>query len=574
MRMTRARGSVVACLLWIVPCVALAQAPDRADAGAESAEAVDGEATPSERAATPGAPDASEAPADELQPTERADGAHEIEPSETEAPDHDGASDDEGSDHDEADENDREGPSAALAPAHYVLERVEIRGNAHTDGGVIRSHVPLRDGEVLDVEDPRVESIRWRLLATGWFDDVRLRLRRGSERGYVVLVVDVTERNTLTVQGLTLGFAEGVLQSSDPNTQLNPYFGITLSELSLFGTGVGVDATALLSFPQQGVRLRGGVASLRGSGWGLNGMLFFNNGREFFGNDDVLVAIDECPAESMMPCTEGHNAVVLYRRYGGSVGTGTDLATTLRFTLDYHLEAVEVVDRPAAASHMRGTEDVPINFSIHDGVSWISALEIGLVDDERDDAGMPSQGRYAFVRADLSSMLIGSSYDFVRVQAGWREWFRLPEAHHTLRLGLFLGGAVGDVPFFYKFYVSDLSDLIPSRVLELNLDRRGPSNLLGTSIREMRAQELAARVDIEYALWLYESNGGLRGLQIYGLVGLYALADAKDLQLAIPGYSGFARVPIDLTFDVGLRFDTVVGVFQLGFSNLLGFISL
>ncbi|MCZ7686753.1 MAG: hypothetical protein M5U28_51595 [Sandaracinaceae bacterium] len=90
----------------------------------------------------------------------------------------------------------------------------------------------------------------------------------------------------------------------------------------------------------------------------------------------------------------------------------------------------------------------------------------------------------------------------------------------------------------------------------------------------MRAEELAARLDIEYAIWVYEANDALRGLQIYGLVGLYALADDDDLRVAIRGYSGFAQVPLDLTFDVGLRFDTVVGVFQLGFSTLLGFISL
>src|SRR5690606_12905517 len=108
----------------------------------------------------------------------------------------------------------------------------------------------------------------------------------------------------------------------------------------------------------------------------------------------------------------------------------------------------------------------------------------------------------------------------------------------------------------------------------LNLDRRAPPNLLDTSVREMRAEEIAGRFDIEYALWVYESNDALRALQIYGLVGVYALADDDDFRLGIPGYSGFARVPLDLTFDVGLRFDTIVGVFQIGFSTLLGLISI
>lgn len=463
--------------------------------------------------------------------------------------------------------------SSAERPIRYVLERVEVRGNPQTDRGLLRSYVPLRDGDVLDVDDPRIEIVRWRLLGTGWFDDVRLSLERGSQRGHVVLVVEVRERNTFVVQGIALGFSEGLQRSADPDTRIEPYFGISLAELNLFGTGIGLEATALLSLPQQGVRLRAGTASLRGTEWGLYGSLFVNNGREFFGNDDVVIAVDECPPE-LVRCEEGRNAVVQYRRYGGSVGTGHDLAPSWRFSLEYQLEAVEVVDRPAAASHRRGTELVPIDFAIHDGLSWISTLQLGLTHDERDDPGLPTQGRLLYVRADLSSTLIGSSYDFVRVQAGWREYFRLPEARHTLRLGLFLGGAVGDIPFFYKFYAADLSDLIPARVLELNLDRRAPRNLLDTSVREMRAEELAARVDVEYAIWIHQGRDALRGVQLYGLVGLYMLMDRDDLRLAIAGYSGFARVPLDLTFDLGVRFDTAVGVFQLGLSTLLGFVSL
>jgi hypothetical protein len=493
------------------------------------------------------------------------------------APDGSADENDEGDDEDAATDEgstDAGGPSAPRR-IQYVLERIEVRGNDRTDTGAIRAYVPVREGEVLDVDDPRIEAIRWRLLGTGWFDEVRLRLERGSERGRAVLVVQVGERNTFVVQSLALGFSEGVLNSEDPNTRLEPYFGISLAEQNLFGTGVGVEATGLVSIPQQGVRLRAGQAGVGGSDWGLSGALFFNSGREFFGNDDVVVALDECPMPGdAMRCEESRNAVVVYRRYGASIGTGVDLATTLRFTVDWQFEAVEVVDRPAAASHRRGSEILPIDFHILDGWSFVSALQLGITHDERDEPGLPTEGRFLFLHADVSSQLIGSSYDFVRVQAGWREWFRLPEARHTLRLGLYVGAAVGDTPFFYRFYVADMSDLIPSRVLGLNLDRRAPPNLLDTSIREMRAQELAGRLDVEYSLWLYEGRDEIRGLVLYGLVGLYSLLDRDDLRTAIPGYSGFARAPLDLTFDVGLRLDTTVGVFQLGFSTLLGFISL
>ena len=437
--------------------------------------------------------------------------------------------------------------------------------------------MPFQPGDVLDLEDPRVEELRWRLLSTGWFEDAGLRVERGSEPGQVVLVVRVSERNTFVIQSIALGFSEGLLNTDAVDSEAHPYFGISLAELNLFGTGLSMEATGLLSVLQQGARLRVGQASFLGSDFGFTGSLFFNNAREFFGNDDVVIALDDCVRDPMgmdLPCEAARNAVLEYRRYGGSVGTGLDVTDTWRFTADWHFEAVEVVDRPEAASHRRGTEIVPINFHVHDGLSFVSTLQLGLALDERDNPGLPTQGRYVFVDADLGTQLIGSSYDFVRVRAGWREWFRLPEAHHTLRLGLFVGAAVGDTPFFNRFYLGDLSDLIPSRVLELNLDRRAPPNLLGTSIQEMRAQELAGRIDLEYSLWLFEGRDEVRGVVLYGVVGAYTLLDRQDLVVAIPGYAGASRVPVDLTFDVGIRIDTVVGVFGLGFSTLLGFIQL
>jgi hypothetical protein len=108
----------------------------------------------------------------------------------------------------------------------------------------------------------------------------------------------------------------------------------------------------------------------------------------------------------------------------------------------------------------------------------------------------------------------------------------------------------------------------------MNLDRRSPPNLLGTSIELMRNEEFAARFDIEYGARLFSGEGNLRNLSIYALVGLFSLADAHEMRFALRGYEGLSRVPIDLTFDVGLRFDTPIGVFQLAFSNLLGFIQL
>jgi hypothetical protein len=112
-------------------------------------------------------------------------------------------------------------------------------------------------------------------------------------------------------------------------------------------------------------------------------------------------------------------------------------------------------------------------------------------------------------------------------------------------------------------------------MLEMNLDRRGPRTLLDTSIVEQRFATFGARVDLEYSLELFSTGSdGFRSMWLYGNVGLYSLADASRFGRATPGYRDLAQVPLDLTFDVGLRLDTMVGVFQIGFSTLLGFVAL
>ena len=50
------------------------------------------------------------------------------------------------------------------------------------------------------------------------------------------------------------------------------------------------------------------------------------------------------------------------------------------------------------------------------------------------------------------------------------------------------------------------------------------------------------------------------------------VASRRDLTDPPSGYSGFRRVPLDLTYNLGLRFDTSLGGATLAFSNLTGLI--
>ncbi|WP_053238228.1 BamA/TamA family outer membrane protein [Sandaracinus amylolyticus] len=453
----------------------------------------------------------------------------------------------------------------------FLLDGIDVRGNDRTADHVIRRVLPFEIGAPLDVDDERLEQARWQLLGTGFFDSVELSIERGRERGRVVLVVDVRERNTVLLEEIALGVSEGL--NGERSYGGDIYVGSTLSETNLFGTGTSLQGSFVLSMLQQGLRLRFHEPRFAGTPFALTIGAFFLNAREVYGDEDVLVTpIAPVDPEGPFGPEEVRYALVRYHRGGGWIGTGLSLDPENRINVSYQLEVVDVLSRPDAASERRGSEIVPIDFALHDGTSFVSTLTLGFAHDERDDPGLTRRGRLITLRGDLASRLLGGDYDFFRAQALWREWIALPGWEHSLRTTLFVGAALGDAPVFYRFYAADLSDLVPSRMLELNLDRRTPPNLLGTAIAELRFAQLGARVDVEYTFLIVRPNDAVRALFGFVDVGLYALADTDMFTRPIPGYP--ISVPIDLTFDVGIRLDTSVGVFQLAFSTLVGFVSL
>jgi hypothetical protein len=458
------------------------------------------------------------------------------------------------------------------AQVRYVLERIEVVGNTRTKARVIRKFIRLRPGEFLDPESPELLATEWRLMGTGWFNRVDIRLERGDEPGYVVLIVYVEERNTLIIEQLVAGLSEGVVQTSR-DRELSPWLGFKLTETNLAGLGIRLSGTALLSQFNQGGRLDLRYPKLIKDKYGLRFGTYFLNGREFYGNAPLVsvpCGMPTCPGSSIVD-----SAVVRYRRGGFMIGTTKELTSNVRYNLEWIGDIVSVLNRPEAASETYGNDIRPIDFAVEDGHSFVSSLRFSLIFDKRDDPGITKEGVLIRGAVTAGTRFLGSDYDYLELEVWIRKWWRLPW-NHTIRLGVFGGAAFGNTPFFYLFHVSDLTDLVPSRFLEMQLDRRQPPNLLNTSIENNYLGELAWRIDVGYDIPVYERvrERGLREIDLYFLVGLYSLADIFDQRISVDGYSGFSRYPMDLTFDFGFRFDTRVGVFQVGFSTLLGFIRL
>ena len=445
----------------------------------------------------------------------------------------------------------------------YVLEGVQVQGNNATLARVIMGFVPFRAGDVLDVDDKELQLTRFRLLGTGFFRDVQLSLRRGSKRGYVVLVIAVVERNTIVINDVWLGLATDA-EPEGGARPLTAYGGIDVSEQNLAGTGVALGGALALADRQLALRTNFSDPHFLRSSWTAEAQLLYNNAKDFFGNRDVLV---DDPTQKVAQ----DYAVVAYHRFGGKIGAGHEVGSVAtRVFFDYRLESIDA-SMPLAASHKRGLDIEPIDFDLARGSSLLSTVSATLVHDTRDEPYLPTRGWHVLGLAEASLTPLGSDYPFTKLVLRGSRWMPLPW-DHVLRVEGILGGVFGDAPLFEKFYVGDYTDLRPHRALDLAFDRRAAPNFFGTSIAEVRYGDYAARLNTEYRIPVYRGRSSIYGVDFFSSVGLYAVANARDVLRPARGYSGLAVFPFDLTFNLGLRIDTAAGGISIGIANLIGFI--
>jgi len=443
----------------------------------------------------------------------------------------------------------------------YLLQGIEVRGNTRTRDRVVLRYVPFRAGDLLDVNDPELELTRYRLLGTSFFSSAQLSLRKGDQRGEVILVIDVVERNTLVVNDFWMGLAGERTDEVGPPKGVYAYGGLDVAETNLGGTGITLGAAMGLGLDQMALRTRFFDPAFLGTGWMTSATLLYNNARDFFGNYQVRYAstTDQIPY-----------AVVDYSRFGGSFGAGHDVGIATQLWFDLRVEKIHA-DLPLAASHLRGLDREPIAFNVIGGDSVLSTVRGMLIHDTRNEPILPTRGSYITVTGDTALAPAGGDYGFTKLQIRASHWWTLPWKH-VARLELNYGAITGDAPFFEKFYVGDFTDLLPDRVLDLNFDRRRAPNFLRTDINEVRYGDYAAKFQLEYRIPVYRGHRSVYGIDFFGAAGIYGVAGYRDLTDPPRGYSGFRRIPIDLTFNLGFRVDTHAGGFVFAFSNLVGFI--
>ena len=447
-------------------------------------------------------------------------------------------------------------PDARFGP-RYLIEEVVIRGNRKTAKSLILGELAalgLAPGASVDASDPRVQAARYRLLALGFFLDVRLSLTRGAKRGGAILAVDVDERGTLVINELFPATSQATLF----------WGGADVSETNFLGRGINLGVGFVASTKPVvsdahaglGLRLRAGVPPLGGpNGLSLSLTGLFNDGSEFYraAGDDGDPAPDDFVATRV-------------RRAGGLLTVGKMLPAGLHASIGLREEEITATLPPLEARVLPGGGVVPIDFMIRGGASRVGTVSASLDLDTRSDPILPRDGMRIALSVETGDEILGSSYGYLKGVLDASFYRKLPHGH-ALGFHVFAGAIGGDAPYFDRFFVGDLNLLLPRRALGINFSTQPSPNLFNTNIAHHRYDNYAGRLLVEYAVPIWRHHGLVYGGDAFVAVGLLGMASDGDL--SAPGPVSARTLPIDVTGDLGLRLDTYVGVFTISVANAL-----
>jgi len=417
-----------------------------------------------------------------------------------------------------------------------TIERIEVIGNVITGERLIRRALLVKEGDALRTGDPRLRNSRFRVLALGYFVDVQVRLDRGSARGQVVLTVEVWERGTIILNRIFLGASEA--------TPL--WAGLDMGDGNFLGTGLTVSGAFVAARApvyeggrtQWAGRLRYGDPSVLGLPLGVSAALLYNQASE--------PERRELPVLDIAADSPENYVAVNYTRIGGTAGVSWDVTRQLSLLADARLEFVD-----SDASRLDW---------LHAGKTRVATLALGIEHDSRADPVLPQSGDYAYLDVEAGGAALGGDYDFARVHARWQHWVPLRE-RHVLSVGVGVGAVFGDPPGFDLLYVSDFDRLLPPRPLDLSVSTQGPLDVFGQNSAAPHLGTLGGVVELEYRYRLFRRTRLVYGGDLFMGAGVFGLGNRLD---------GQDDRAFDLTFDVGVRLDTEVGIFEVSFANALG----
>lgn len=448
-----------------------------------------------------------------------------------------------------------EPPDEELGPV-LLIERVDVEGNTATQDDVVRRALPIQPGDALRASDKRLQKARFKVLALGFFRDVKVKLAKGSARGQVVLVITVVERGTIVLNRLWFG-----------SNNLSPYWaGADLSERNLLGLGVTLGGGFIYaggSDEVPGMRsqwageLRFSVPSIRGSRIGLASSLTLVHGAEAF----------RTIGSTGTPETDELSAFP-YRRFGWRAGLTYDVTGLTRVAAGVRWEDISAELPGAPTQTLEDGRVVGIDLHLEPGSSTVTTLNAVYDRDTRPDPILSHSGSHVAIGAELGAPF--SDYQFGTLFGRFEKFWPLRYEKHAIGLKIAGGVVVGNAPRFDRIHIADVDRMLTPRALGLVLSTAAPLNILQTREDKPSYGDLGGAITLEYAITLWRGPGKKRvyGSDLFFGAGLWGLGELKDLKTR--DRSIYTSLPIDIYADAGIRLDTDIGIFELTIANALG----
>lgn len=442
------------------------------------------------------------------------------------------------------------GPQASLPQIQYILDGIELEGNAKTSAAFLLDAVALSPGQPLDLSE--LERVRLRLLGTGYFEEVHASLQKGQERGHVTLLLRVVERNTITLADVFLG-----------SSRRSPFWGgLELVEGNLFGRGQTLGGAFVVGKDQYAGQLRLGSPNLLGAPVRVQGEARYAVGQEAIFTREDLRPLPQGLAEPQE---------LAVRRLGGEAGVGFYPFALLGVFVDL---GVENIDADSALPTRTAAW-------IKEGSSWHLPLRLTLDHDTRDNPLVPTSG-YRLNLSLQGTAAPVSDYQYLKavLRSELHQSLGFGAPGHVLRLHLVGGIIVGDAPYFERFFLGDTSTLVQSRALGLNFTNQASPGFLGETARNLGYETVLAGGSLEYGVPIIQGQAPLYRVEFFIGFGVFGMTTPGDLpgervnNLAVDLIQARdpSAFPLDLIFDLGFRAETPIGIFGLSFANGLALV--
>lgn len=435
-----------------------------------------------------------------------------------------------------------------------VIEGIEVRGNAATRAELIRRTLPFAVGDHLLAGDPVLRRARFRVLALGYFRDVTMQLQRGTERGAVIVVVQVQERATVALNRLWFG-----------SSSVTPWWaGADLTERNLFGTGVVLGggllvaqtASALADRHPWATEWRVGFPAILGSRWGGYASVSHVQSVEPY----RISGLDTQSAT-------GHFAVFPYRRTELRTWASYDVSALSRAYFGVSAEGITAQLPNAPSRQLADGSEQAIALHLQPGASrdWMVFAQIER--DTRPDPVLPYNGYHLAAQVQLGAHAWGSDYQYAGVFARAEKWWPLRAARQAFAVRATGGAIWGAAPRFDRLAVADINRMAPPRAMGMMLSGNSAVPLWPSSSERPVYGDMGGTLAAEYS-WRLFRRGSARvfGGDLFVGAGLWTLAERASLQTQPLR----TALPLDMFVDVGLRLDTDVGAFEFTLANLLG----